>query len=208
MATQASQRATSLVVVRHGETSANTDGVWHGSTDTPLTARGHAQARCVAERLARECSDVVAIYSSDLRRALDTATPIARALGLEVQTERGLREYDLGSWEGKTYRELLTEHRLWDHMRADPHYAPHGGESPLGVAERLCATLRAIALRHEGSRVVVVSHGGALSLAFGLLLDRDYGQWRRVMDNCAVTELTLEPLALLRFNDKTHLDAL
>lgn len=208
MATQASQRATSLVVVRHGETSANTDGVWHGSTDTPLTARGHAQARCVAERLARECSDVVAIYSSDLRRALDTATPIARALGLEVQTERGLREYDLGSWEGKTYRELLTEHRLWDHMRADPHYAPHGGESPLGVAERLCATLRAIALRHERSRVVVVSHGGALSLAFGLLLDRDYGQWRRVMDNCAVTELTLEPLALLRFNDKTHLDAL
>lgn len=208
MATQAPQRPTSLIVVRHGETSANTDGIWHGSTDAPLTARGHAQAECVAERLARECSDVVAVYSSDLRRALDTATPIGRALGLEVQTERGLREYDLGSWEGKTYRELLTEHRLWDHMRADPHYAPHGGESPLGVAERLCATLRAIALRHEGSRVVVVSHGGALSLAFGLLLDRDYGQWRRVMANCAVTELTLEPLALLRFNDTTHLDAI
>jgi probable phosphoglycerate mutase len=205
---RAAPRPTLVTLVRHGETSANADGVWHGSTDTALTERGHAQAARVAERLARECSDVVAIYSSDLRRARDTAAPIARALGLEVQTERGLREYDLGSWEGKTYRELLTDHKLWDHMRADPHWAPHGGESPLGVAERLCASLRAIALRHASSRVVVVSHGGALSLAFGLLLDGDYGQWRRVMDNCAVTELTLEPLALLRFNDKTHLDAL
>jgi probable phosphoglycerate mutase len=208
MAPPAPQRATSLVVVRHGETSANTDGIWHGSTDTPLTVRGHAQAERVAARLARECGDAVAVYASDLRRAHDTAQPIARALGLEVRTERELREFDLGSWEGKTYRELLTEHRLWDHMRADPHWAPHGGESPLAVAERLCAALRRIALCHEAARVVVVSHGGALSLAFGLLLDGDYGQWRRVMDNCAVTELTLDPLALLRFNDTSHLDAL
>jgi probable phosphoglycerate mutase len=202
------QKATTLVLVRHGETSANTDGIWHGSTDTPLTERGHAQARCVAARLARECADAVAVYASDLRRARDTAAAIAQALDLELRTERGLREYDLGSWEGKSYRELLMQHRLWDHMRADPHYAPHGGESPLGVAERLCGVLRDIALRHPAGRVVVVSHGGALSLAFGLLLDGDYGQWRRVMDNCAVTELTLEPLALLRFNDTTHLDAL
>lgn len=208
MASGSPQRATTLVVVRHGETSANTDGIWHGSTDTALTARGHAQAERVAARLARECGDAVAIYTSDLRRARDTATPIANALGKELVALRGLREFDLGSWEGKTYRELLTEHRLWDHMRADPHYAPHGGESPLGVAERLCGTLRDIHLRHPAERVVVVSHGGALSLAFGLLLDGDYGQWRRVMDNCAVTELTLEPLALLRFNDTSHLDAL
>lgn len=53
-----------------------------------------------------------------------------------------------------------------------------------------------------------MSHGGALSLAFGLLLDGDYGQWRRVMDNCGVSELTLEPVALRRFNDTSQLDAL
>lgn len=134
-----------LVVVRHGETSANTDGIWHGSTDTALTPRGRAQAERVAARLARECADAVAVYASDLRRARDTADPIARALGLEVITWHGLREFDLGSWEGKTYRELLTEHRPWEHMRADPHFAPHGGESPLawpsGCAPR-CAPSR------------------------------------------------------------------
>jgi probable phosphoglycerate mutase len=196
------------LVVRHGETSANTDGVWHGSTDTPLTPRGHEQAERVAARLARECADAVAVYASDLRRARDTADPIARALGLEITTEPGLREYDLGRWEGKTYRELHVQHRLWDRMREDPHYAPHGGESPLGVAERISAALRTISFRHAGSRVVVVSHGGVLSLAFGLLLDGDYSRWSRVMHNCAVSELCLEPLALLRFDDTSHLDAL
>jgi 2,3-bisphosphoglycerate-dependent phosphoglycerate mutase len=208
MRTSAPHRAATLVVVRHGETAANTEGVWHGSTDTALSARGHAQAERVAARLARECSDVVAVYTSDLRRARDTADPIARALGLEPRTTRDLREFDLGSWEGKTYKELFTEHRLWDHMRADPHFAPHGGESPRAVAERLCGTLRWISDQHPGQRVVVVSHGGALSLAFGLLLDGDYAQWRRVMANCAITELTLDPLALLRFNDTSHLDSI
>jgi broad specificity phosphatase PhoE len=208
MAELAAPRAATLVVVRHGETSANTDGVWHGSTDTALTARGRAQAERVAARLARECADAVAVYASDLRRARDTADPIARALGLEVRTTPALREFDLGRWEGKTYKELFSEHRLWDHMRADPHFAPHGGESPLAVAERLCGALRGISDRHVGERVVVVSHGGALSLALGLLLDGDYAQWRRVMDNCAVSELTLDPLALLRFNDTSHLDAI
>jgi probable phosphoglycerate mutase len=208
MRPSAPQRCATLLVVRHGETAANTDGVWHGSTDTELTVRGHAQARCVAARLARDCADAVAVYTSDLRRARDTADPIARALGLEVRTTPALREFDLGSWEGKTYKELFTEHRLWDHMRADPHFAPHGGESPLAVAERICGALRHISEEHPGQRVVVVSHGGALSLAFGLLLDGDYAQWRHVMDNCAVTELTLDPLELLRFNDKSHLDAI
>jgi broad specificity phosphatase PhoE len=208
MPPEARPGAATLVVVRHGETSANLEGVWHGSTDTPLTPRGHSQAELVAARLALECADAVAIYASGLRRARDTADPIARALGLEVCTDEGLREFDLGSWEGRTYRELHERHRLWDHMRDDPHYAPHGGESPLRVAERITGALRRIAGRHPGARVVVVSHGGALSLAFGLLLDGDYSRWRRVMDNCGITELSLEPLALLRFNDTAHLDAL
>jgi len=200
-------RATgTLLLVRHGETSANLDGVWAGSTDTPLTARGHVQAGRVAERLARECADACAVYTSDLQRARDTAAPIARALGRELITEPGLREYDLGAWEGKTYRELHEQHRLWDHMRADPHYAPHGGESPRAVAERISGALCRIASAHADARVVVVSHGGALSLAFGLLLDDDYSRWRRVMDNCGISELRLDPLHLLRFNDTSHLD--
>ena len=76
-----------LVIVRHGETSANLDGVWHGSTDTPLTERGRAQAERVAAYLAERYADAGALYSSDLQRARHTAEPIRRALGLDLRLE-------------------------------------------------------------------------------------------------------------------------
>ena len=199
--------AAALVVVRHGETHANLDGVWHGSTDTPLTARGRAQAERVATYLAETYPEATAIYSSDLQRARHTAEPIARALGLTVVVDAGLREFDLGSWEGKTYRDLRERHRLWEHMRADPHFAPHGGESPLGVTERFTATLRRISSAHAGERTIVVGHGGALSLCFAALLDGDYTRWGRVMDNCGVSELCLHPAPHLpAFNRTAHLE--
>lgn len=205
MSTSEPGRAT-LIVVRHGETSANLDGVWHGSTDTPLTERGRAQALRVAAFVAEAYPDATAVYSSDLQRARLTAAPIGRALGLEPLLDVELREYDLGSWEGKTYRELHEVHRLWHHMRDDPDFAPHGGESPSRVARRFTGALRRIAAGHGERRVVVVAHGGALSMAFAELIDGDYTRWNRVMDNCAVSELRLHPApALSRFNHVEHL---
>jgi broad specificity phosphatase PhoE len=196
-----------LVLVRHGETSANLEGVWHGSTDTALTERGRRQAERVAAFLAGGHTETRALYASPLQRAQHTAAPIAAALGLEVRVDPDLVEYDLGSWEGKSYRELYEVHRLWHHIKTDPDFAPHGGESPLAVAQRLTSALRRIAAVHAGERVVVVTHGGALSMALGAVIDGDYTQWRRVMENCAVSELVIEPEPrLLSFNQTGHLD--
>jgi probable phosphoglycerate mutase len=197
-----------LVIVRHGQTSANLDGVWHGSTDTALTDHGHAQAQRVAEYLAAACPDAGALYASPLQRARHTAEPIASSLGLELRIAEDLREFDLGTWEGKTYRELMQEHRLWDKMKSDPHFAPHGGESPLGVAQRLAQAWQRIARTHPERPTVVVTHGGAISLALAHLLDDDYANWNRVMENCAVSELAFAPeLRLVRFNHTAHLEA-
>jgi len=198
--------ATILTLVRHGETAANTELVWHGSTDTPLTERGHAQAARVGAFLGSRHSDISSIYASPLERARDTADPIARRLGLDVRIEPDLREFDLGSWEGRSYKSLFEEERLWHHMKRDPHFAPHGGESPLAATERLLGALQRIAAAHPGQRVIIVSHGGALSMALGKLLDDDYSEWRRMMENCAVSDLVLEPApALLTFNETSHL---
>jgi broad specificity phosphatase PhoE len=198
-----------ITLVRHGETSANQDGIWHGSTDTPLSERGHLQAARVASFVAESFDNVTAVYSSPLERARHTAQPIAEALGLTVVTHAGLSEYDLGSWEGKSYAELHSEYRLWHHIKRDPDYAPHGGESPRQVSDRYAAALHEIVEQHTNTRIVVVGHGGALSMTLGLILDRDYSQWRRVMSNCAVTELVLAPEpALLRFNHTKHLEDL
>ena len=197
-----------ITLVRHGETAANLEGVWHGSIDTPLTDRGLAQAERVARYLEEFRGEVAALYSSPLQRAVRTAEAIGGTLGLDLRVEEGLGEYDLGSWEGKTYRELHEEHRLWHHMKRDPNFAPHGGESPRQVAGRITGALKRISADHAGERVVVVAHGGALSLALADLIEGDYTQWTKVMSNCAVSELVVDPPELLSFNFTGHLEGL
>ena len=197
---------TLLTIVRHGQTSANLEAVWHGSTNTPLTDHGHGQAAAAAAFIEANFKPVSTVYASPLDRAHHTAEPIARRLGLVPQIDPGLAEYDLGEWEGMSFESLFHDKKLFDNMRSDPHYCPHGGESPKQVADRLVASLRAIAKRHPGERVVVVSHGGALSIAFGLLLDNDYSSWNRMMNNCGISELVLAPRPeLVSFNRTEHL---
>lgn len=198
-----------LTLVRHGETSANLDGVWHGSTDTALTQRGRQQAECVARYLGESAKSASAIYSSPLQRAHDTALAIGREMSLDPVPHSGLREFDLGEWEGRSYASLYEDERLWDHMKQDPHFAPHGGESPRVVTDRFVAALREIARSHPDEHVIVVAHGGALSMALAELLDGDYRKWERAMANCAVSELHFDPQPrLVRFNYVDHLDGI
>ncbi len=195
-----------LTIVRHGQTSANIDGVWHGSTNTPLTEHGRRQADSVGEHIARHYRPISHVYASPLDRAHHTAQAIASRLDLSPILDAELAEFDLGEWEGQSFRTLFEDKKLFDEMKRDPHYAPHGGESPLQVAERLGGALRRLAARHPGERIVVVTHGGAMSIAFGALIEGDYTRWERMMKNCAISELALSPEpALHSFNEIDHL---
>jgi broad specificity phosphatase PhoE len=200
---------TVLTLVRHGETSANLDGVWHGSTDTPLTERGRRQAQRVADYLAERYSDATTVYSSPLARARDTANLISARLGIPLVIDPDLAEYHLGSWEGVSYADLHQKHRFWEMIKQDADFAPHGGESPRVVVQRFMDSLQRMTLKHAGERVVVVAHGGALSMVLAALLDGDYSQWKRVMHNCAVSELVIDPSPeLLSFNQIAHLEGI
>jgi broad specificity phosphatase PhoE len=197
---------TLLTLVRHGQTSANIDAVWHGSINTPLTTHGHQQAAAAAAFIKANHQPIGCIYASPLDRAHHTANAIAQSLGLTPELDDDLAEYDLGEWEGLSFSHLFEDKKLFHNMRADHDYRPHGGESPRQVGDRLAGALRRITDRHPGERVVVVSHGGALSIVFGLLLDNDYSRWNRMMDNCAITELVLDPEPrLVSFNQTDHL---
>lgn len=201
-----------LTIVRHGQTNANIDGVWHGSTNTPLTEHGHLQAAAAAESIYRDMRSaeqtVSHVYASPLDRTHHTARAIAERWQLVPSLVDDLVEFDLGAWEGESFATLFKDRKLFENMRADPDYRPHGGESPRQVGDRLAGALRSISERHAGEQVVVVSHGGALSIAFGLILDGDYREWNRMMDNCGITELVFEPRpALIRFNETDHLPA-
>jgi len=196
-----------LLLVRHGQIAANAARIWHGSTDSELTERGHEEARRTAEHLALSRPGVRALYSSPLLRTRQTAAAIAARLGLEPQLEPGLAEYAIGELEGVSYRELLEVHGFFEKIRTDRDFAPPGGESPRQVVARAIAALERIARAHRGEQVVVVSHGAALGLALGQLLDDDPDRWMDYhLANCAVSELVLEPEPrLLAWNQTGHL---
>lgn len=199
---------TTLYLMRHGETDANVAGVWQGSTDSPLNQRGLAQARALAQRIAREQLPISIIYSSPLRRARQTADAVSLALSdVPVILDPGLAEYHLGDWEGLTYEQLKDEKRLWARMAEDPDFTPPGGESPRQFAMRLLHSFQTITQKHAGETVAVVGHGGALATALSMLIDHSGDTWRQYqMLNASLSKLVFDPAPHLEFfSDTSHL---
>lgn len=164
--------ATRLLLVRHGETDLNHEGRWQGSrSDPPLNAAGREQSRAVAATLAG--LPVSALYSSALRRALETAAVIGEALGLEARIEPDLGEMDHGDWEGLTKGEILARWpTAFAAFEADPvHVRRPGGDSYGDLAARLWPLFDDLAARHRGERIVVVSHGGPIRLILSRILE-------------------------------------
>lgn len=154
---------TELIVVRHGETLWNAGGRLQGHLDSGLSPLGVRQAEAIARRLGEE--RFVALYSSDLGRAFQTAEPIAQATGLPIVTDSRLRERNLGVFQGLTMAEIL-ERFPDDHRRfvsGDPDHVVPGGESGRQRYERTVACADEMAARHRGERVLIVTHGGVLN---------------------------------------------
>jgi broad specificity phosphatase PhoE len=149
---------TTLILARHGETDWNRDGRFQGHADPPLNDTGRAQARQLAETLADEPID--AIYSSDLRRAHETAQIVAAAKGIDVVVDQDLRERDVGEWSGLTLPEI--EERYPDELRRFRDEGVSVGETREALAERVVAAVRRISEAHPSGHVLVVTHGGAL----------------------------------------------
>jgi broad specificity phosphatase PhoE len=164
---------TEILLARHGETDWNLGRRVQGHTDIPLNAAGVDQARALAEELADE--PLAAVFSSDLSRALDTATAVARRHGLEVTIDPRLREKNFGTWEGLTDLEIAE--RFPDAQRGQWG----DGETTEQVAERVRGVLDRIRELHPEGTVLVVSHGGPLRAALAAL-DIEHGP----IGNCAV----------------------
>jgi len=154
---------TQLYLVRHGQTEWNIEGRYQGQADLPLNAAGRAQAMSLSQQLAG--IQFAAVYSSDLRRARETAEILAAPSGMAVQLDPRLREIKLGEWEGQLVTEIVTRYpAAWAERLRDPlHARAPGGESVAEVAARVAEAATAIAQAHPTGRVLVVSHGLALA---------------------------------------------
>jgi probable phosphoglycerate mutase len=150
-------------MVRHGQTEWNIAGIRQGHLDSRLTERGMAQAKALAQRLARE--RFAALYSSDLGRAVQTAMAIADLTGHEVVTDPRLRERHLGIFQGLNGNEILEKYPEERRMlrTLGPDYIIPGGESMKQQVERNVAYLNDLAHKHVGETIVVVTHGGVVS---------------------------------------------
>ncbi|MCS6831227.1 MAG: histidine phosphatase family protein [Armatimonadota bacterium] len=180
-----------LFLVRHGETDWNQQMRFQGQTDVALNARGIEQAEAIAHRLHNQ--PIQAIYSSDLRRSLQTAQIIARYHNLYPIPDADLRELCYGVWEGMSRDEILAsewaelfEKYLQDSLR----YRPPGAEYPEQILERSRRVLQRIRHEHRAGTVCIVGHGGSLRALVCVALSAPLETFRHIrLDNASLSAI-------------------
>lgn len=203
---------TRLYLIRHGQSAGNAEGRFGGHGPTPLSDLGLRQARMTAEHLAKE--NIHAIYSSDLLRAVQTAEELARLLNIPVKATPAFRERHVGVLEGLTFDESRENHPT-DYYALVNRNVQHiitGGESYRHLLKRATAELWEILRQHQGQRVAVFSHTGAicfmtLYLMGAIRRDTKQTPWI-VTSNCGINRFEIRGrrnIRVLGLNDTRHL---
>jgi probable phosphoglycerate mutase len=200
---------TRLCIVRHGETDWNTERRIQGHIDIALNASGHQQAGATARGLAGY--RFAALYSSDLTRAMQTASVLGRTAGLPIRTESGLRERHYGRMQGMTHAEMITRDAAEAERfrRRDPCHDFGGGETLFDFADRIQLTIGRLAAAHAGQTLLLVTHGGVLDIIYRRASGRDFISPRDfAVPNAALNwiEAGHDSWCLLSWADSQHLD--
>ncbi|GAB3764222.1 putative phosphoglycerate mutase [Nocardioides ginsengisegetis] len=199
-----------LVLLRHGQTAWNLEGRAQGHTDVSLDETGHAQAAAAAPYLGGY--GAVALWSSDLRRARQTASYVELATGLVARTDPRLREFDVGERSGLTVAEFAARfpeaHALWSAGHVTGHVP--GAESVADVQARMVpALMEKLAELGTGQTGIVVSHGAAINVTVQSILGvpEDADGDLMPMENCGWATLTEHRSGRLRlssYNETVH----
>jgi broad specificity phosphatase PhoE len=203
---------TYVLLIRHGQSQGNAEGRFGGHTDTPLSTRGRKQAAATASALAGEKFD--AIYSSDLPRAIETAAPLAKLTGVELETTDALRERSVGVMEGLTFEEAAEQYpeQYQALLHRDFEHVLEGGESYRQTLDRASRKLDEAIEKHRGGRIAVFTHTGAICiLALHLMGALDAPDLKPVWiatANCGISRFDLRDDGFVRvvtINDTRHL---
>jgi broad specificity phosphatase PhoE len=191
--------ATTILLARHGQTDWNRDRRFQGHADPPLNEAGRDQARALGEQLAGV--PLRAIYSSDLRRAAETASLVAGSMGLEPVALPELREIDVGEWSGLTFSEI--EDRYPEGVRRHRAGADgwEAGETHAAMQLRIVDAVRRIAASHPDEHVLLVIHGGTMRALLAEAEGVDFAEYRRTrggIENGSFVPIAVEDGALRR----------
>jgi broad specificity phosphatase PhoE len=204
------------VFIRHAE-AAEDDCQGHmrlcGWLDVPLTAQGQLEAERL-RLLAPELGPVDSVYTSSLRRAVETAKPLAAALGLKAQARTALREISCGWLEGLPVTEIQTCYPdVWQANLAqtDETFGWPGGETYRAFRARVLRAIRSVARGHMGRTIVLVTHAGVVTQVLGALKGESAARWDKFRPgNASLTEMrwTGDSGVVVRFDDRHHLAGL
>ena len=200
---------TRVFAVRHGETAWNVENRIQGQLDIALNELGRWQAQRLAAALAGEAID--AIYTSDLRRTVDTAAPTARGGRIAAAADAGLRERSFGVFEGLTFTEI---EQRWPEQsarwrRREPEFGAEGGETLSAFYARSVATTTRLVAAHPGQTIMIVTHGGVLDCLYRaasrIALDAPRS-WK--IGNASINRLLYTPqgFTLIGWSDDHHLE--
>lgn len=185
--------STRLLIARHGQTDHNVVGRLQGQVDIPLNETGKAQAQQLARAL--DGMHIDRIVSSPLSRAVNTARPLADALGLGIDTDAAFIERGFGDWEGLTGAEIRErwpeKYAAW---RAQEPLPEVGLEDRGDVGRRFASAARDLVADNPGSTVLVLSHGAAMRAGITGLIGLDIDTFSGIagLGNCHRSELEPE----------------
>jgi broad specificity phosphatase PhoE len=206
-----------LLLIRHAESQGNLERRLQGRREYPLTERGIAQAEALASRLS--CEKLIAVYSSPIGRANDTAWIIAAKAGLDVITEPDFQEYDFGeAVSGRTWDEIRERSpEIVEALRRDDSRFPRypGEEGRATFRDRVRSALNRIIERHHGDQpVAIVTHAGPIAVMLLDALGRPYARPIPFsIDNASITTIEvnngaaphLPPMVVIGINDGCHI---
>jgi len=203
---------TTILLIRHGESTANLEKFFAGQTDVPLTERGLKQAELTAEHLKDRHID--AFFASPLCRALDTALAAARRHGKTVTVVQDLREISGGAWEQMPFEEVAARYpedaAVWNENIGLSR--PTGGESPEEVQVRVCAAIEKLARENPGRVLCAASHGMAIRVFCARVLGLSMERLRELPfpTNASVTTVEYENgvFSVVKYGEDDHMGVL
>ena len=205
----ASDNATRIVLVRHGHVEGISPERFRGRRDMDLSELGVRQARATAQRIAHEWQPLL-VYTSPLKRCLQTAEPIATACNIPCTALEDLNDVHYGDWEWCTHEEVRAQWPdLFVRWLRAPHLVrfPHG-DSLQDLVARVSNVLRLILERHPHETLVVVGHSSANRALLLQTLDQPLSAyWRLGQDPCSISEIEFfeHGTTVHRLNETHHL---
>jgi|APHM01.1.fsa_nt_gi Fructose-2,6-bisphosphatase len=200
------QYAMELFLCRHGKTDHNEQGIVQGKMETEINEKGKGQAENLRDRLSKQ--DISKVYSSNMKRAIQTAEIISKKHNIDIEITEKLNEAAREKYEGEKTEELITdveESEIEDYL-----WKSKGGENLKEVQQRSVSFLNEINKDHEEDEsIIVVSHGGTIRcILLGIIGHLPKNGWGINQQNCSINRLTWtkdEGWLIQCVNDTNHL---